>query len=563
MRGHHATPWQRLRGLLRAEQSDLFVVIVYSVVIGLLSLVVPVAVQWLVNTIAFGTLVQPLIVLTIFVFIALGFASVLTAMRSWVVELMQQRLFVRVASDVAYRLPRVKVEAFDKVHGPELVNRFFDVVTVQKSASALLVEGLSILLQALIGMLLLAVYHPLLLVFDFILLVIIVVILFPLGRGAERTAIQESRAKYALVAWFEEIARYPVTFKSGAGHGYGAERSDVLVRSYLAARRNHFRIVLRQIIGFLGLQAIASAALLGIGGWLVMERQLTLGQLVAAELVVTMVVGGLSKFAKKLETFYDMLAALDKLGHLIDLPLEQSGGERLPASPFPARLTLDKVKFGYPGKGPVLNGVSLEVAPGERVGLIGTLGSGKSSLVDLLYGLRSPQSGSIQIDGHDFRDLSVEDLRSHIVVVRSNEVFEGTVAENLRIGREHLSAADLWRALRAVGLEEDVQALPHGLSAELATGGQPLSRGQSGRLMVARALAGHPRLLILDESLDRIDDDHDRETLFSALFSSGAPWTLLVVSSSPEILSRCDRVLALNGGDITEIGSSATNPVRE
>ncbi len=149
-------PYARLRALLDGERRTLWVAVIYSVVIALLALVVPIAVQSLVNTIAFGSVLQPLVVLTLFVFVALGFSTVMNALRAGVVEVIQRSIFARVATDVTWRLLRVRVSAFDRYHGPELVNRFFDTVTIQKSAALLLIDGLSILMQTVIGMLLLA-----------------------------------------------------------------------------------------------------------------------------------------------------------------------------------------------------------------------------------------------------------------------------------------------------------------------------------------------------------------------------------------------------------------------
>jgi ABC-type bacteriocin/lantibiotic exporter with double-glycine peptidase domain len=544
--GHaHMTPFERIRSLLRAESTDVWVVLIYSLFIGLLSLVVPIAVQWLVNTVAFGTILQPLVVLTVFVFVALGFSSVLTGLRVWVVELIQQRLMVRVSTDVVYRLQRARLDAFDRTHAPELVNRFFDVVTVQKAGATLLVDGVSIVMQATIGLLLLATYHPLLLVFGFLLLVLVLLILFVAGRGAQRTAIEESICKYSIAAWLETVAANLITFKSGSGSAFAIEQADMLVRNYLSARKRHFRVVMRQIGGFLALQALASSILLGVGGWLVIQRELTLGQLVAAELVVTLVVGGLAKFGKHLESFYDLLAAMDKLGHLVDLPLERHGGESLPPLTRPAGIQMREVSFSFGPKAKVIEKASLSIPEGARVGLVGPIGSGKSSVLDLLYGLRTPTAGTIEIDGWDYREISLHDLRTHVALVRNNEIFEGTVIDNVRLGRHDLGSAGVREALEQVGLLDEIQNLPQGLKTVLSTAGRPLSPGQAGRLMLARAIAGQPRLLILDETIDYFDDVRDREFLFQTLFGEDRRWTIVIASSSPEILERCDHVYML------------------
>jgi len=223
---------------MAAERTDIWVLVVYSIAIGLLSLVIPIATQSLVNTIAFGVLFQPLVVFSILVLLGLSFAAVLKALRAHVVEVMQRRVFVRVCGDSLERLLRARIDAYDR-HGPELVNRFFDVVTPQKSGASMLTDGLEVIMAALIGMLLLAVYHPLLMIFSLLLLVSTLIVLFPLGIGAVRTAIDESKAKYAIAARLQELARHPATFKTPAGAQLAVERGSSLVAAYLDGRHAH------------------------------------------------------------------------------------------------------------------------------------------------------------------------------------------------------------------------------------------------------------------------------------------------------------------------------------
>jgi ABC-type bacteriocin/lantibiotic exporter with double-glycine peptidase domain len=540
----NVTPFRRLRDWLHFERTTLWVAIIYSVAIGLLSLVVPVAVQSLVNTVAFGTLIQPLFLLTLVVLAGLGFSAVLQSMRTWVVELIQRRVFVRIASDAVQRLLRVRVEAFDDHHGPELVNRFFDVVTLQKAGAILLIDGLSILMQSIIGMVLLAVYHPWLLAFDLLLLAGIAIVWFPLGAGAIPSAIVESKAKYDLVAWLEEIARFPVTFKSASGAAFALNRTDQLVTNYLLYRARHFRILIRQVIGSLTLQAIASSVLLGVGGWLVIQRQLTLGQLIAAELIVTLVVSGFGKFGKQLETYYDLCAAVDKLGYLTDLPLERQGGGQMPASAAGMAVRLRDVSFSYNGRVQVLNGLNATLAPGARVAVTGI---GKSTLFDLIYGLREPASGVVEVDHQDARSITRTGLRADIALVRGAEIFQGTVAENLGLGDPAITSLQMREALAVAGLLDTVDAMPDGLNSVLTTGGPQLARGQAARLVLARALLARPRLLLLDECIDAIEDPAARESLLRALFHPANRWTVLIGTKEADLIGLCEHNLDLGG----------------
>lgn len=542
-------PIRRLAGWMAAERSDIWVVVIYSVAIGLLSLVVPIATQSLVNTIAFGTLLQPLVVLSLLVLLGLAFAAVLKVLRSQVVEVMQRRLFVRVSADSVERLLRVKIKAFDDDHGPQLVNRFFEVVTLQKGGATLLVDGLEVLMTTLIGMILLAVYHPILLIFAVLMLVSVFVVIYPLGFGAVKTAIFESKAKYSLAAWLQELARHPATFKSMSGASFALERCDEYVGSYLKYRRAHWRVLIRQIIGSNALQAIGSAAVLGAGGWLVIERQLTLGQLVAAELVVAASLNSFSKFGKQLETFYDLLAAVDKLGYLTDLPTEE-GGNEVARDDRPAGIAMRNVSFAHYAGKPLIDRLNLEIPAGSRFGITGGPGSGKSTLVDLIYGLREPSGGTLLFEGSDYRKLKLYDLRKHIALVRGIEIFHGTLEENIRLGVKELSSNELRNILLTVGLAETVENLPDGLRTMLNTGGQPLTPGQCYRLMLARAMALRPRVLILDEILDRMEDGPEQDDLMQRLTDPANGWTLIVVSRSRSVLKHCMNHIQLVGGRV-------------
>ncbi len=548
--GHGLPPLRRLFGLLKPERSDLILVTLFAVGVGALTLATPVAAMAVVNTVALGTLVQQLLMLCFGLLIALALAGAITLLQTFVVEFIQRRVFVRVAADLAYRLPRVDLRGFDRQNGPELVNRFFDVLTVQKAGATLMIDGVSLVLQIMIGLILLASYHVYLLGFDIFLIGSLIFLTVVLGRGAVRTAIHESICKYRVAGWMEEIARHPVAFKTAGGPQLANDKTDRLTREYLLAREKHFRVLIRQISFALLLQVIANVAVLGIGGFLVIRGDLTLGELVAAEIVVTLVVATFSKFGKQLEAFYDLLAAVDKLGHLLDLPQERSGGERHHSRTSGAAIGIHNVSFTYDRQGrPALKNLDLQLAPGERAALVGPNGVGKSTLVDLLFGLRTPDQGWVEIDGADLRTLRLETLREHVALVKGIEVVEGSVLDNVRMGRDYVTLGDVQDALRRVDLLETVLALPDGLNTPLWTGGSPLSLGQANRLMVARAIVGQPRLMIVDEALDNMDAEV-RKRVLPALLGGDARWTLLIVTHSEDVARLCDRVIRLSRNDL-------------
>ena len=553
---HHPHPLARLNQLYDLERQDIWIILGYGIGIGLMSLATPVAVQALVSTIAFGALYQPLVVLTLILLASVSFSNLLVGIQFYVVEMLQRRVFVRFFGEAAHRIHRASAETHDSENVPEMVNRFFDVMTLQKTGAVLLLEGAGYLLQTAIGMVLLAFYHPMLLAFDALLTTLLVLILFGLGRGGIATAIQQSKAKYAAVAWLEDIARNPNLFKSEGGPEFVASQTDRLANAYLAASSAHFRVVMRQSVGALSLHAIASTLLLGMGGWMVIDGQLTLGQLVAAELVVSAMIYGFTRLGKTLDNFYEMMAAIDKLGHLLDLTAERDGGVSLEETAKPIKVGLCALSFHYPRSPQLLDRIDLDLAPGDRLALTGPDGSSKGILMNLLFGLFAPTSGSILIDGHDLRNLELDALRHHVALVHRTEVIAATVLENLSLGRTSVTPEDAFETLRTVHLLDDVLALPLGINTPLNHHGAPMQAEQLLRLTLARAIVGRPRLLLLHEVLDRLDPQI-APSIIDHLFKAGSPWTAVVSTQDPAVVARCNRVYRLEAGHLNEIAPAA------
>lgn len=542
-RNLHDFPIRRLLQIVKPEWPDIWQILVFAFVAGVLSLATPIAVESLVNTVAFGQLLQPVFILALLLFGFLAFAGVMHALQTYVAEIIQRRLFTRVAADLAYRLPRVDRRHWTHEYGPELVNRFLDVVTLQKVVAKLLLDGVSIVLATLVGMTVLAFYHPWLLGFDVLLLLLIVAGLYILGRGGISSGIDESKVKYQLTAWLQDIVRCESGFKLHGGTEFAIDRANVITAKYLATRQQHFGILFRQIIYIVGLQAIAGTVLLGGGGWLVIRGQLSLGQLVAAELIVTTILASLAKLGKHLESFYDVVAAVDKLGVLLDLKVERHDG--LLDLPADSGVEVKLTGVRAPVEGSALaGGLTDTVNPGERVALFGPADTGKSALLRMLFGLDAPAAGHVEVSGVDPLDLRPDVLRSHVTLVGEVELFEGTIAENIHLRRPGVGAAEARTALAAVGFLEEVLRLPDSLDTRITPSGHPLSRTQQELLMLARGIAGSPDLLLIDGVLDRIADT-DAAVVMKALTSSDHTWTVLIATTRSDIAEQAERAIQL------------------
>lgn len=539
----HGKPIQRLKRIIQPEWRDIWMILVFAFFAGVLNLATPIAVEALVNTVAFGRLLQPVLVLAVLLFGFLAFAGVMQAMQTYVAEIIQRRLFARVSADLAYRLPRVDSASLDGKHGPELVNRFLDVVTLQKVVASLLLDGVSIVLATLVGMTVLAFYHPWLLGFDVLLLVMIVAGLYVLGRGAVSSGIDESKMKYRLTAWYEDLMRCPHAFKLGGGADFAADRANTLTSEYLTARRTHFSKLFGQITFVLGLQALAGTVLLGAGGWLVIQGQLSLGQLVAAELIVTTILTSMAKLGKHIEGYYDAVAAVDKLGALFDLGVERRDGQFAGLDEGPLVCEFSRLRSRHSGWLSV-NSLTETIDAGERVAVLGPAGSGKTTIARMLNGMETPATGRLTLGGADPRDVRPDVLRSLVAYAGESEIFEGTIADNVHLRRPGINANQVRVALEKVGLLERVLALPNGIDTKINAGTTQLSSTQQRLLMIARAIVGRPQLLVIDAVFDALPD-FEQVTVLDRLTATDNDWTLVITTGKSAIAAQLDRTIAL------------------
>jgi ABC-type bacteriocin/lantibiotic exporter with double-glycine peptidase domain len=528
--------WTRLRNALDLDPRDVGMILIFALCVGLLSIVAPAAIETLVNTVAFGVLLWPVIALALVMLTLLIISAALKSLQILVSEYLQRRLFVRYAERFSARFSRADVSTFEGRNAGDLANRFFEVSSVQKALAGLLVDGVGILMITLVGLALLSCYHPYLLSFAVVLVVAVIVVTVTLGRGGVSTSIEESYAKFDFAGWLGEIARSPSLFRIGAMQGLALDRARSHTASYIDARKAHFRIVWRQTLFVIFLEAIASTLLLGLGGWLVINRQLTLGQLVASELIVTLVLAALAKSGKHLEAFYDLEASLDKLTVIDSFTLEPVGGEVLLPSLKPLA-----VQAACPGPA---GEISLDAPAGSRIALLGSPGSGKSRFMETLSLLREPEGARVSFDGINSHTLDRQAARKLIANAGRGEVFSGTILENLRAGNEEIHVEEIREALRDAGLAERVDAFPKGMATPLSSTGWPLSTSESVLLGIARAILAKPRLLLLDGTLDLLDPALHSE-LIARLADPTAPWTLVVATTRSDIAERIGTTVTL------------------
>jgi len=524
----------RLGAFIRHERPLFFAMMTYAVAVGVFSLIIPLTVQELVNTFAFS--VSPLMVVTLVGIMAaiLTFVGLFRVLQFYATDVLERRIFVRVAVALAQIFPRFKEETFRS----DSISRFFETVFLQRALSSLLVDLINVLIGGLIGMTLLALYHPYFAIFDVILLASVVVIAM-LGKGGLRTTLHMSDAKYDAFHWFQEVADNLLHFKATNCSDLILRRADSLAATYVRARESRFNVLLRQYIGSWSLQVVLHTGLLGTAGWLLSRGELTLGQLVAAEVIVASLLLNLETVVKRAYIVFYFFTALTELDHLFSLPQDKSPAVSdfsIPQSTqHGLHLSCSRIRLANPG-GVMTKEMDFEALPGEKSAIVCPTESIRHRVSLGLAGLGYPQGGVVRYNGVDLRNVSGAEINQHrsIVFGRDLRLFEGTVAENITMDRSGLESEDLLWALNFVQLEQEIDEMPNGLQTLVEDGGKDFTPSQQLRILLARAIITRPSLLILDGALHEVPSPN-RETVLHHLASQDLPWTLVIVTTDSQI----------------------------
>ncbi len=555
MSGYQAlSPIKKLLAMIAEDRREFVAILVYSFLHSLLFLAVPLAAQGLVNVVVSGLYLQPLIVLTGALLFGLLAAGFLTIIRFYLVEVMRERIFARVALRVARKLPRVCHRTLVEKNGPELMNRFFDVINIQKSWFKLAYEGPGALLEIMVGVTLLGLYGTELFGLATGMLIAGSLLIALAGYRGLRTSLAESAQKYRVAGWLEEMVHCQDAIKLNSRPDYWAEETDRRVVSFLTERRKHFRIIVRQKSLYYAISAFALSGMLGMGGYLVIQGQLTLGQLVAAELVIWGILKATQKLIGLSESYFDLLTGLEKVSALTAMEVDQTGSTVLRLTSRGAKVSLDGLYFGYDSDHPPLfDGLDLQVESDEIVTIVGEAGSGKSTLIGLLAGFLRPVRGAVEIDQVDLREFHPNSLARNVAVLsRHADLFAGTLLENVSTGRE-VSLHQVKELLDICGGRGVLRQLSQGANSKLTSSGRSLSGSEKESILLTRSLAEGPRLLLLDESLYHLSE-RQQKTLAANLRERSSRCTIISTVLLPDLVAQSDKVIYLKDGKVQESG---------
>ncbi len=545
------SPLQRLTSLLKLDKKDISQVFFYAIFAGLVSLSLPLGIQAIINLIQSGRVSVSWIVLVIIVIIGVALVGILSLMQLRITENLQQKIFVRSSFEFGYRLPKIKFEELYNEYPPELANRFFDTLTIQKGASKLLIDFSTALLQITFGIILLSLYHPFFIFFGIILLVLLYIIFkFSFNSGLS-TSLKESKYKYKVVSWLQEMARNNFSFKKTVNFDFALTKNNRLVTEYLSYREKHFSIIKRQFIQLIVFKIIITAGLLFIGGYLVLNQKMNIGQFVAAEIIILLVINSVEKIVVGLETLYDVLTAVEKIGQITDLQIEESSDTTNTICYNNMSLESENIRFKFPeATDYVLEKINLKIEQSEKIYLEGENGSGKTTLIRILSGLLNPTSGSFFINDDTYRKIDIAQYRSQIATIINGESpFEGTILENITFNNPAVSQEDIKWAIESVKLGSFIKSLPKGLDTKIYPEGRQLSSSNAQKILLARSIITKPKILFLEDAFDKMDSKIAEEVI-DFITANENKWTLIVSSKNPYWKQKCTRKITMSEGKI-------------
>ncbi|MFN7174420.1 MAG: ABC transporter ATP-binding protein [Thermaurantiacus tibetensis] len=486
------------RPILGADRGFVALALVYGLALSLLLLATPISVQMLINQVATG-LETPLVVLSLALLGLLLIWALLASLQTWIMEIFKRRFAARLVAEATIRAVHAENPFFLDSRRADVFNRYFEMMTVHKSVPSLVVGAFTVILQAAVGIVVTSFYHPFFLVFNILFVLALIAIWSVFLRGAMRTSIEVCHQKYRIAHWLESVGASDGFYKSAAHMDFAYQRSEALTADYIAARVRHFRWSFPQTIALFVLYAVASAALLALGGWLVIQEQLSIGQLVAAELILAGVFYGAAQLGPYLEDFYDLVAGLEELNQLYGIRREPTEGRNV-LPPADATLRLVGVRFAH-SSGPVV--FDFTVPEGAKLVASGDPGM-ERLLSHLLKRHVRPESGLVTLGGVDIASLDRVRLRTEIIVLDRPNMVETSIESYLSLSNVSGDPADITAALRLVGLEDRIAMLPDGMQTMLSPTGWPLSLPKTMQLKLAAAILSKPKILVLSPVLDMV-----------------------------------------------------------
>lgn len=554
-----ANPVKRILQVIKLEKNEISSVYFYAILNGLIQLSLPLGIQSIISFVLGGAITTSLVVLICLVVLGVFLNGMLQVNQMRLIEKVEQKIFVRYSFEFAERIPKLNLQAVDGYYLPELINRFFDTVSLQKGISKLLLDIPTATIQIVFGLLLLSFYHPVFIFFGLLLVLIVYVVLKITSAKGMESSLQESDYKYAVAGWLQEMARVVKSFKFAKHTSLNIQKTDRLVTGYLHHRTTHFKILLWQYWSLIGFKVLITAAMLIVGSVLLVSQQLNIGQFIAAEIIILMVITSVEKLIVSLDKVYDVLTSVEKLGKVTDKPTEEEGTVDLKNEQEGLSVEMNRVNFNYQDKEHTnqntLSDISLTIEKNEKVCIMGRGGAGKSTLLRLLTGSYKNFSGTLLINNIPVTNYRLQSLREQTgILFNQQDIFEGTLLENITMGWPDISGQHILEVAEKIGLKKYLSGLPQGFNTPLAPAGKKMPQKIIQKILLLRALINNPGLVLLEEPFNGIEEEIQHQ-IIDYLLHQMPHQTLLVISNDQAFAAQCDKVIFMQDGAIKAMGN--------
>jgi len=547
--------------IIKLEKKEVTAIYFYAILSGVIQLTLPLGIQTIINfsqaAAGIGELPVSIILLIVIVLIGILVSGILQVNQMKIVEKIEQSIFTRFSLDFAHKIPKIESSELNNNHLPELMNRFFEVINLQKGLSKILLDIPLAVIQIVFGLVLLSFYNTSFIVLGLLLILLLFFIFKYTTKKGLTASYNESGNKYEVASWLEEIARSYKTFKISSQNNFHLKKTDELVKEYLVSKTKHFEILKFQYWSLIIFKLLISAMMLIIGAVLLIKQQLNIGQFIAAEIVILLILSAVEKLILNLEVAYNILTGVEKLSVISEKKTEIQGKMSYVSNGNGIAIEVKNLNFKFDNSHPLLENLNFDIQPGIKICIMGDGGSGKSILLELIGGTLKNFEGVININNIPIININQNEYRKNIgIFYNEQDIFDGSVYDNICMGNESITPNEIMKHAEMLDIKDFISQLPEGLYTTLQPTGKGLSTIIAKKILLLRAIANHPELLVLDEPFELAGAESSKK--ISQYLTNLPNTTCMVVSGYIPFAQKADLIIWLEKGKIKHIGHPET-----